>query len=297
MGTAYSLPVILIISSDISKTSFFKRSYKGIYHLLERPDGKSSLELAKSTLLDLIILDTKFVDMPAFDLCRAIRKIANYLETPIFLITNNLKKTFIEEALQAGVSDFLNEPLDKQEIDQRFAVSLRTLHRQRQISEVATKPMIPPPSQEAPVRDKAFKEFVKTRKTSELLSILMIELDALDKMKPTVAEEAFFQLSFVLQHSLRKYDILIPQSPGKFIVMLPKTSKQAAHMIAEMIRSEVTRIVFETPLSASIGLVTLDHPDIETLQDFNRLLEKLSQAVTEAKKTGNRVVITTMEKS
>lgn len=297
MSTAYSLPVILIISSDISKTSFFKRCYKGICHLLERPDGKTGLELVKTTLLDLIILDDKIADMPAFDICRAIRKIANYLETPIFLVTNNLKKTFIDEALQSGVSDFLNEPLDKQEIDQRFAVSLRTLHRQRQISAVAVKPILAPPSEKEPIKDKAFKEFIKARKTSALLSLLMIELDALDQMKQTVAEEALSQLSSVLQHSLRRYDILIPQGSGKFMVLLPKTSKPAAQIIAETIRFEVARVVFETPLSASIGLTTLDHPDITTLKDFNRLLEKLSQAVFDAKKTGNHSVITTLETS
>lgn len=297
MSTAYSLPVILIISNDISKTSFFKKSYKGIYHLLERSDGKSGLELAKSTILDLVIIDSKIDDISIFELCREIRKIANYLETPILLMTNNLKKTFTQEALASGVSDFLNEPLDKDEIDQRLAIAFASIHRERRVFEATPKPVIPPPDDMGIIHDKAFKEFVKIRKSSELLSVLYVEVDNLKKMKETIAEEALLQLITVLQYNLRKYDILIPARPGKCIILLPKTSQRAAQVIADTIREAVKAIVFDVPLSVSIGLIALDKtsPGFATPQDFTRLIDRVEHAAEKAKKTGNTVIITSLE--
>lgn len=296
MGTAYSLPVILMISEDISKIAFFKKSYKGIYHFLERSEGKAGLELAKTTALDLILIDSTITDMQAFDLCREIRKMTHYLETPILLMTPHLKKTFIQQALEAGASDFLNEPLDKGEMDQKLAVAFRKLHPERRAFETASKPSVPLTSEKTALFDKAFQEFLKIRKSSKSLAILFLELDGLKKMKATIAEEAQLQLIPVLQHNLRKYDVLIPQAPGKCLIYLPKTSKSATQVIGETIREAVTQIPFETPLSVSIGVITLDQtsPDFTAAQDFVHLIEILIKTVDEAKKIGNTIVFTSL---
>ena len=58
---------------------------------------------------------------------------------PLLLITNQLKKKFISQALNAGVSDFINEPLDELEIGQRIAVALKFQQLQNKTSRIAGK--------------------------------------------------------------------------------------------------------------------------------------------------------------
>jgi len=301
MSLTYYVPVILVIASDIYKISFFKKSYKRVYHFLERTEGKYGLGLAKNTVVNLMIIDSKIPDMAIFDLCRAIRKIPSYLETPILLITNNitnnLKKIFMQQALQAGASDFLNEPLDKNEIDQRLAVSFSKLYRERGVFTSTPKPPLLPPDEETSLEDKAFQAFIKICQTTPLVNILFIELDGLKKMKKTIAEKSLLQLISVLHHHLRKYDILIPSHSGQCLILLPNTSEETAHVMGETMREAVTEIIFENPLSVSIRLLTLNKasPPLTTIQDFAQLIDRVSKAADQAKKTSNAIVITSLD--
>jgi len=287
MATPFSLPVVMAISSDRFKLSFLRKALRKDCHLIERQDSSSALEALQGSLIDIIIVDSDLPEIVVLDLCRAIRNHTPYAETPILLITPQLKKSYTQEALRAGVSDFINEPLDVDDIHQRFEVAQRMKKREAEISKLARK--ISSPKAKAPLterellNDKAINAIAKARKNSGLVSVLMIELDS--HKNP----EALVQLSEVLQRNLRKHDILIPQTPGRFILMLPKTSNHAAKAIAETIRIEIT----STRLSVSIGLISFD-PATSTLEnaseDFQRLLEGVSLAIEEAKKTGNRIV-------
>jgi diguanylate cyclase (GGDEF)-like protein len=141
--------------------------------------------------------------------------------------------------------------------------------------------------------DQAIKEIAKARKTSTTISLLMIELDDFKKISETKSPKAHTHLEKVLQENLRKNDILIPQGPGKFILMLPRTSSRAAEIIAETIRTEVLRTSFSIPLSVSIGLISLDKSTPGSATEvFDRLLDGVMRATREAKKTGNKIVST-----
>ena len=61
----------------------------------------------------------------------------------------------------------------------------------------------------------------------------MIELDAFKKIPPARNAEAVAHVIEILQQKLRKNDLLIPRGPGKFMILLPKTSHRAAEIIVE----------------------------------------------------------------
>ncbi len=284
-----NLPVALVVCEDVTKLSLLKRALKNTFHLIERSDVKTALELLKNTRVDLVILDSKVQEGHSFETGEKIRA-AVFLETPILLITTNIKKSFAQEALRSGITDFLNEPLDKDEIEQRITVAFKNQERPKKITQIAQRstPRMrssAPLSKHAFLSDQAIKEITKARKTSTIISLLMIELDEFKKF-PT-SKNATAHLQTILQENLRKNDLLIPQGPGKFILMLPRTSNRAAEIIAETIRIEVLRTSFSIPLSVSIGLISIDP---SSSNDFEKLLAGVTRATAEAKKTGNKIV-------
>ncbi len=256
------LPVALVVSEDISKLAALKRFLKDSFHLIERSDVKEALELLKTAHVDLIILDAKIKQGHSIETAEKLRG-AVFKDTPILLITSNIKKSFAQIALNSGITDFINEPLDKDEIEQRIAVAFKNQDRPKKISQIAQRSTskmrssAPLTSREF-LSDQAIKEIAKARKTSTNVSLLMIELDDFKKIPAAKSDKAQEHLEKVLQENLRKNDILIPQGPGKFILMLPRTSNRAAEIIAETIRMEVLRTSFSIPLSVSIGLISLD---------------------------------------
>lgn len=289
MKTNPLLPVALIVTSDPATAAFLRKVLRLTFQLIEREEG---LEVLETNSIDIVFLDSKdMTDDDLFLTLSRFRSILGKKKTPILLITGNLKKKFAQDALRAGATDFVNRPLDEDEIDQRIAVSFQSFERTKNVLAVAKRST--PKAQTASsslvsrqfLNDQAIKEIAKARKNEGHVSLLVIELDK----KGT--EEVHLHLISVLKTLIRKNDILIPQSLGKYIVLLPKTSERAAEIIAEEIRMFVESKI--SPLSVSIGLITWDHsqPGLCTAaEEFDRLVEVASQAVKEAKKKGNRII-------
>jgi diguanylate cyclase (GGDEF)-like protein len=270
---------------------------KGSFHLIERADVKEALALLINTRVDLIILDSKIQHGHNLETAEKLRA-AVFKDTPILLITSNIKKSFAQIALNSGITDFINEPLDKDEIQQRIAVAFKNQDRPKKISQIAQRSTskmrssLPLTNREF-LSDQAIKEIAKARKASTIISLLMIELDDFKKIPIAKSDGAQHHLKKVLQENLRKNDLLIPHGPGKFILMLPRTSSRAAEIIAETIRMEVLCTSFSIPLSVSIGLISLDKSVPGSADEiFDQLLEGVKRATTEAKKTGNKIVST-----
>jgi diguanylate cyclase (GGDEF)-like protein len=282
--------IALVVSEDRAKLAILKRALKDS-HLIERSDLKSTLELLRTTRVDLVILDGKVNEGHSFETAEKIRS-AVLIDTPILLITSNIKKSFVQAALRAGITDFLHEPLDKNEIEQRIAVAFKNQDKPKKITQIARRSTprmksLMPLSKHKFLSDQAIKEIAKARQSSTIISLLMIELDELKKIPSSKSSIALSHLKKILEQNLRKNDLLIPQAPGQFILLLPRTSQRAAEIIAETIRTEVLRTSFSIPLSVSIGLISLTP---SAADDFDHLLAGVSRATAEAKKTGNKIV-------
>jgi PleD family two-component response regulator len=200
-----NLPVALVVSDDATKLSFLKRTLKNSFHLIERSDVKSALELLKHSRVDLVILDARVQTGHSIETAEKIRA-AVFLDTPILLITSNIKKSFAEVALHSGITDFINEPLDKDEIQQRIAVALKNQSRPKKISQIAQRstPRMKSSaslSTHAFLSDQAIKEIAKARKSSTIISLLMIELDDFKKIPDSKSPKAHAHLEKVLQQN------------------------------------------------------------------------------------------------
>lgn len=73
--------------------------------------GKEGLELIKSNNPDIIILDIQLPDINGTDICRALRKIKKFKETPIIAVSSFAMKGDKERILEAGFDYYFSKPL------------------------------------------------------------------------------------------------------------------------------------------------------------------------------------------
>lgn len=277
----------MIVSDDISKLSILRHVIHPLGHLIERSDLDEAVDVLKTSTVDVVIVDSNLGNPCDFgpDLRQAAA------DAPILLITSNLKKKFIDAALQSGITDFINEPLDRDEIQQRIAVAFRAKHRSQEISRIVKKRATPSRSTLKTLShrdlysEKALRAIKKARVISSTLSLLMIEIDGISSLPS--ATDADRHLLAILKKNLRENDSLIPQGTGKYILVLPKASKRAAEIIAETIQYEASQFPL---LSLSIGLDELTPTNQTPSDDYRRLIHAAAQAFAEAKKTGNRII-------
>jgi diguanylate cyclase (GGDEF)-like protein len=204
----------------------------------------------------------------------------------------------------------LHEPLHENEIYEQVAASLKTKIVSKKMSLVSSKinssPLIAKNTQiflhRMLLNNKSLKEIAKAKKIDMPLSILIIELDAyssrIREHGELVLEEITIAVHSILSGRLRKFDTLMHQGGGRFILLLPKTSPTAAKIIAEDIRKEVCRTTIQTRkkellVTVSIGVVSFDKKlnDVaEAYDQFDHSLQMANKCLEKAQKKGNKII-------
>ena len=81
------------------------------YEVYPASSGSEALEKLDQGTYDLIMLDIIMPEMSGFELCKKIRELDNYKETPIiFLSAKNQDKDRVE-GMEAGANLFLSKPI------------------------------------------------------------------------------------------------------------------------------------------------------------------------------------------
>ncbi|MFC1951554.1 response regulator [Chloroflexota bacterium] len=92
------------------------------YQVIIAYDGHSALELAQSSLPDLIILDLMLPEVSGWDVCRELRKES---DVPIIMLTARDDTTDKIIGLELGADDYVTKPFDPKEIISRVRAVLR----------------------------------------------------------------------------------------------------------------------------------------------------------------------------
>jgi DNA-binding response OmpR family regulator len=91
------------------------------------PSGREALDILAATdrPFDCLLLDIVMPDMDGITLCREIRKLAAYRNTPIIMLTLNTDAVSIEQAFVAGANDYITKPFSVKDIVGRLRVAKR----------------------------------------------------------------------------------------------------------------------------------------------------------------------------
>jgi len=310
MKVLSQLPIIFLLCKDPYKVSFFRTQFKDVYYIMDVDSCSAAIDWIKSSPIDLIFIDFYSLDEPLGNFCLHLRKILGKKKIPIFLISHIIQKSFITEALSAGVSDFIHEPLDTLEIHERILVQLRSSPLNRKVYALASK-IKPPPSipkhidllqHRSLMSNTVLKKIIETKKTTRPLSLYMVQVDRFIQMQKefgeSITKALMDQLELILQAHLRPHDFIIKESPSHYLILLPKTSARAAKIIAEDLRKDVSSTTIrvqdiEVLLTVSIGIISFekDSPeDSKSFEQFELCLSRVEKALHLANQKGNTIV-------
>jgi DNA-binding response OmpR family regulator len=106
------------------------------YDCVAVPDGQAGLELARTELFNLIVLDLLMPGLDGIDVCRAIRADPMNSETPILMLTARREEADKILGLESGADDYLTKPFSVIELVARAGA----LTRRSRSSAVPTAP-------------------------------------------------------------------------------------------------------------------------------------------------------------
>jgi two-component system cell cycle response regulator len=140
-------------------------------------------------------------------------------------------------------------------------------------------------------------EIQRSRRYREPLSLLFLDLDGLkainDEYGHRAGSQALREVAGVIRAELRETDTGARWGGDEFTVIAPNTNKDAATLFAERIRAGIADKVTEWPVTASIGIATLDWAvaQAEMVPDAQALLRDADAAMYEAKRRGKNKVV------
>jgi CheY-like chemotaxis protein len=101
------------------------------YTVLEARDGQEALELLKTHLPDLILMDLQLPGLDGFTVTRIIKQDAATKGVPIVALTAYAMKGDAERALEAGCDGYITKPIDPDEFPQTVARYLQNRQAQK----------------------------------------------------------------------------------------------------------------------------------------------------------------------
>ncbi|MDK2954696.1 MAG: hypothetical protein PWQ57_192 [Desulfovibrionales bacterium] len=83
----------------------------GVQHVLEASNGAEALEILERRPVDIIIADRSMPNMDGQELLEQVRAHPLFGETPFLMVTQEADKSYVLDAIRAGVTDYLLKPI------------------------------------------------------------------------------------------------------------------------------------------------------------------------------------------
>ncbi|HEC05428.1 MAG TPA: EAL domain-containing protein, partial [Thiolapillus brandeum] len=135
-GSKSSQELVLVVDDDpVFRLTTREALVSAGYQVLEAGSGAEALELSARHHPDLLLLDALMEDMDGFDVCRRLRKSANFGDVPILMVTALEDRESIDKAFESGASGFIMKPVNYAILRQRIRFELRASRNARNLIE------------------------------------------------------------------------------------------------------------------------------------------------------------------
>ena len=137
-GAAGSLGYVLVVDDEEQNRTLLRDPLEARgYEVAEAENGALALRKIVARLPDVILLDLMMPEMDGFEVCRRLKSDSQTAHIPILMITALSDRKERLMGVSAGANDFLNKPVDIQDVILRVgnAVYTKHLHDQLQVAQ------------------------------------------------------------------------------------------------------------------------------------------------------------------
>jgi diguanylate cyclase (GGDEF)-like protein len=250
-------------------------------------DGQAGLQLARSIVPDLILLD---VDMPqpdGFEVCRVLKADPDLVHVPVIFLTGAASPQEKIRGLELGAIDYITKPFDPAELRARVRAAMRMKFMMDLLAKKAQIDALTGLWNRRYFDDRLEAELSLARRSPRALAVLMIDLDRFKAINDTfghaTGDEVLRRVAALLGESVRAEDIVCRIGGEEFAVIAPNIS-EGAEPLAQRLRHEVETlkvIVAGQPLNLSVSIGVAYHeqnPEPSLVQQADAALYRAKQS-------------------
>jgi len=104
---------VLIVDDDARNLFSLTKALEQQQMVIQQAsDGKEALELLKTSVPDVILLDIMMPEIDGYEVLKVIRNDMNLKNLPVIALTAKTMNSERDKCIQAGASDYISKPVD-----------------------------------------------------------------------------------------------------------------------------------------------------------------------------------------
>ncbi|MEM9810121.1 MAG: PleD family two-component system response regulator [Pseudomonadota bacterium] len=266
-------------------------------------DARQAIEAIRRGEPDLVFIDLSMTSYDPLRLCSAIRAFDTTRLAPLLAIAATGETRQLMRALDLGVSDYVMTPIDPQELAARTRTQIRRMrHIEHLRSSFDQTLNLAITDQLTGLYNRRFlasqgpKLLDDARGEDKPLTCLMLDIDFFKKVNDTYGHDAgdvvLKEMSGRLTAAIRGSDLACRTGGEEFAILMPNTSKDVGHQIAERLRASVEEESVTLPNGTNIDVtISIGVSNFDVRDSLAALLKRADDALYRAKESGrNRVI-------
>jgi diguanylate cyclase (GGDEF)-like protein len=261
---------ILLVDDDPGSIQLMSRMLQGVGSLRFATNGTDALRLAKEATPDLMLLDAEMPGMSGFDICRALKSDPMLADVSVIFVTCHSEPAFEVQGFALGAADFIAKPVSAPLLVARVETQLRVKRMSDELRRIATVDVLTGVANRRRFDDALEQEWRRSRRSSEPLALLMIDVDHFklfnDRYGHPAGDTCLRSVAQALcGTSLRPADLVARYGGEEFAVLLPQTPRSGAGHVAQAVLEGVAALAIahdESPtarnVTVSVGIACYD---------------------------------------
>jgi len=250
-------------------------------------------------IIDLVLLDIMLPDMDGYEILKKMKNTEEQMDIPVIFITVLDSTEDEEKAFQLGAVDFITKPFHPSIVKLRVKNQIKLIEQKQMLEEKAGIDGLTGIYNRRSFDTIYDKEWQKTTRYSEPLSLIMIDVDFFknynDFYGHGAGDAVLKEISKELKKQLNRPEDMVARYGGEeFVVVLPRTEKKWAMKKAEEIRKAVEDLAIQHEKSDCAEVVTISLGGVTHEKTDNNpevFLKQSDEMLYKAKSGGrNRVV-------
>lgn len=260
--------VILVVDDEISNIEIMNAALEDDYEICFATSGEQALEVARSVLPDLILLDVLMPGIDGYEVCRMLKDDMLLADVPIIFTTGLSDQEAETKGLLLGAIDYVTKPIQPVVLRARVRNHIELKRLRDQLAQLAVTDALTGLSNRRQLEQTLAVETARLARTADWLSVIMLDIDFFKLFNDTYGHPAgdrcIAMVASALNRAVRRASDLTARYGGEeFACVLPGSDPGTAMAVAREIHAQVhslgiphTSSTVSSYVTVSIGIAT-----------------------------------------